>query len=143
MIYLQDIPHPLTLSGVQPAIMVKSISPSNTSIPNEQLLFKSLTPFAVDLANNLWNNRKQNKLKEFESKSALLDKLQAETLHSLGLPGSLQAIDRTKDIPPSLLKKVENVQADGGFDLLYNLSQDVELLADNNQTLLNEVSSLL
>ncbi|TIA86897.1 hypothetical protein E3P99_03538 [Wallemia hederae] len=146
LIYLHDVPHPKALPAIQPARMVKGGIPpeiNQHTLPRESLLFSQLTPFAVDLGCELWQNRKNNRVRDFEQKCAQLDKAQAEALHALGLPGSLQAVDRTSDIPPSLLKKIEQVQSDGGLDMLEKLAEEVQLLALGNEKVIDETIDLL
>lgn len=145
MIYLHDVPHPKALPVIQPARMVKGVIPTdltNGAIPKDALLFSALTPFAVHHACDLWSNRKNYRVREFEQRCAQLDKLQAEALHALGLPGSLQAVDRTSEIPPSLLKKIEELQNDGGLEMLEKLSDEVQLLAFSNENVIDEVRTL-
>lgn len=142
MIYLHDVPHPKALPVIQPARMVKGVIPAELThgiISKEALLFSQLTPFAVDHACDLWSNRKNYRVREFEQRCAQLDKSQAEALHALGLPGSLQAVDRTSEIPPSLLKKIEELQNDGGLEMLEKLSDEVQLLAFSNENVIDEV----
>lgn len=142
LIYLHDVPHPKALPAIQPARMVKgSVPPDVThqSISKDSLLFVQLTPFAVDFACELWLNRKNKRVREFEQRCAQLDKSQAEALHALGLPGSLQAVDRTSEIPPSLLKKTEQVQSNGGLEMLEKLADEAQLLAFGNEKVIDEV----
>ncbi|TIB74657.1 BRO1-domain-containing protein [Wallemia mellicola] len=146
LIYLHDVPHPKALPIIQPARMVKGVIPTdltNGAIPKDALLFSALTPFAVDHACDLWSNRKNYRVREFEQRCAQLDKLQAEALHALGLPGSLQAVDRTSEIPPSLLKKIEELQNDGGLEMLEKLSDEVQLLAFSNENVIDETIDIL
>lgn len=71
-----------------------------------------------------------------------LNILTPSTLQSLNLPGSLQALERPVGLPPSLLKKAEEVDAAGGADKIRSLLMDVNRLAKSNAKILSEVSAL-
>ncbi|TIA93959.1 hypothetical protein E3P81_00544 [Wallemia ichthyophaga] len=148
LIYLHDVPTPHHLPAIAPARMVRgvvgvSLTSQHPTIPPDALLFARLTPLAVDAACELWGNRKRSRVRELEQHTAHLDKMQAEALHALNLPGSLQAGDRRADIPPGLLRKTEEVGSDGGLNLLDRLVDDVQLLALGCEGVLDEAVDLL
>ena len=62
------------------------------------------------------------------------------TLQSLNLPGSIQALDRPVGLPPSLLRKVEEVESGGGADRIRSLLSEVDRLSAANNKLLSDVS---
>jgi hypothetical protein len=62
------------------------------------------------------------------------------TLQSLNLPGSIQALERPVGLPPSLLKKAEEVESAGGVDKIHSLLDQVQRLSRQNGQLLSEVS---
>lgn len=65
----------------------------------------------------------------------------ASTLQSLNLPGSIEALERPVGLPPSLLKKAEEVEASGGADRVLSLLGEVSRLAKSNAKVLVEVGS--
>lgn len=77
-------------------------------------LFSRLVPFSVHVATSIYEERRdrmvsQNIIQELEK---LTEKLH-DTLTSLGLPGSLQALEKPLGLPPSLVQHAEEIrQAD-------------------------------
>lgn len=65
------------------------------------------------------------------------------TLQSLNLPGSIQALDRPVGLPPSLLKKSEEVISSGGIERIRSLLDEVNRLARANVQSLNEAMDIL
>jgi len=73
-------------------------------------------------------------------------KLISSALQSLNLPGSIQALERPAGLPPSLLKKAEEVESEGGVQRIQSLLTEVQRLSKSNSKLLSDVrliSSLL
>lgn len=64
-------------------------------------------------------------------------------MQSLNLPGSLQALEKPVGLPPSLLKKAEEVDAAGGADKIRGLLMEVNRLAKSNAKLLSEAMDIL
>lgn len=63
-------------------------------------------------------------------------------LDSLKLPAALEALDRPIGLPPSLLKKAEEVRLENGPDRIETSIRDVEALANHNSALLDEVRAI-
>jgi programmed cell death 6-interacting protein len=61
-------------------------------------------------------------------------------LRSLNLPASLDALDRPIGLPPSLLKKTEEVQQENGPDKVEKSIEDVKRMAALARKVLEEVS---
>ena len=61
------------------------------------------------------------------------------TLRSLNLPASLEALERPIGLPPSLLKKAEEVRLEEGPSRIEESIENVEKLAGYNAKLLDEV----
>ena len=61
------------------------------------------------------------------------------TLRSLNLPASLDALDRPIGLPPSLLKKAEEVQQENGPDKIEKSIEDVKRMAALARKVLEEV----
>lgn len=70
-------------------------------------------------------------------------KLIASALQSLNLPGSIQALERPVGLPPSLLKKAEEVESEGGVRRIQSLLNEVQRLSKSNTKLLSDVGSPL
>ena len=65
------------------------------------------------------------------------------TLRSLNLPASLDALERPIGLPPSLLKKAEEVRLEEGPNRIEESIENVEKLAEYNAKLLDEVCPVL
>ena len=61
------------------------------------------------------------------------------TLQNLHLPSSLDAMEKPIGLPPSLLRKADEVRVEGGPERIRALLQDVEGLAAQDRRLLDEV----
>ena len=66
----------------------------------------------------------------------------SSTLDTLNLPSALDALDQPIGLPPSLLKKAEEVRLEKGPDRIETTINDVQALAARNATLLDEVMLL-
>ncbi len=62
-------------------------------------------------------------------------------LESLSLPAALEALDRPIGLPPSLLKKAEEVRLENGPKRIETSIRGVETLANHNSALLDQVTS--
>lgn len=67
------------------------------------------------------------------------DQRACSTLHSLGLPGSLQAVDTPAGIPASLQQKAVDIRNDAGPSKIRTMMTDVERLGKSNRSVLDEV----
>ena len=76
------------------------------------------------------------------SSSILKEPDRVSTLQSLNLPGSMQALERPVGLPPSLLRKAEEVDSAGGVDRVKGLLAEVDRLSRANSQLLSEVSEI-
>lgn len=65
--------------------------------------------------------------------------LMTSTLQSLNLPGSIQALERPVGLPPSLLKKAEEVDAAGGTSRILHLLGEASRLSQQHTSALSEV----
>jgi ALIX V-shaped domain binding to HIV len=61
------------------------------------------------------------------------------TLQSLNLPGSIQALEAPIGLPPSLLKKAEEVRTERGPVKLRSMMQDIRRVAQMDRQILDEV----
>lgn len=66
--------------------------------------------------------------------------LVSRVLQSLNLPGSIEAIQQPVTLPPSLLRKADEIRSEGGSARLHTIMQDVRKVSQVNQKLLAEVS---
>lgn len=64
-------------------------------------------------------------------------------LQSLGLPGSITALERPAGLPPSLLKKAEEVFVEGGLQKPQHLIQEIKQASAQSSELLDQVCARL
>lgn len=64
-------------------------------------------------------------------------------MRSLNLPGALEALEKPVGLPPSLLKKAEEVRSEDGPARIEASIENVKKMAQINMTLLNEVTALI
>ncbi|EJT53233.1 hypothetical protein A1Q1_07157 [Trichosporon asahii var. asahii CBS 2479] len=147
MIYCQAVPTPAQLPPINGVGMVKLQTPTEVAEPIAWLmsggsgsapLFSGLVPYGVHLALSIYDDRKDTLIRDMDGKREELDGIAASTLQSLNLPGSLQALERPVGLPPSLLKKAEEVDAAGGADKIRSLLMDVNRLSKSNAKILSE-----
>jgi programmed cell death 6-interacting protein len=91
----------------------------------------------------VYDDRKDTLIRELDGRREELDGLAASTLQSLSLPGSIQALERPIGLPPSLLKKAEEVDAGGGTRRIEGLLDEVARLSKANRKQLEQVSSIV
>jgi programmed cell death 6-interacting protein len=60
-------------------------------------------------------------------------------LQSLNLPAALDALDKPIGLPPSLLKKAEEVRSENGPERVEKSLEDIEILARRAMSILTEV----
>jgi programmed cell death 6-interacting protein len=64
------------------------------------------------------------------------------TLQSMNLPSALEALEKPIGLPPSLLKKAEEVRLERGPDKIKASIEDIQKLAQQDVAILNEVYGL-
>ncbi|RSH85698.1 pH-response regulator protein palA/rim20 [Saitozyma podzolica] len=152
LVYVSPIPPASQLSQIVGAGMVKLATPKEVVEPVAWLmgggagmpaLFSGLVPYGVHLALSIYDDRKDTAVRELDGKREELDGLAASTLQSLNLPGSIQALERPVGLPPSLLKKAEEVESAGGVDKIHSLLDQVQRLSRQNGQLLSEAMDIL
>lgn len=155
LIYLEAVTPASQLAPIQPAAMVKPVTPVELAQPIAHLrdapppafgkpLFAELVPYGVHLAISIYDDRKDSLLRdELASRRDELDALATSTLQSLNLPGSLQALEQPMGLPPSLLRKHEEVVSQGGLERLQRIAHDVERIAATVRDTLAEALALI
>ncbi len=155
LIYLEAVPSAANLAKIAPAVMVKPTLPKEIEDPIQFLrpapppafgapLFQALVPYGVHVAISVYEDRKETLVRdEISNQKTELDALASSTLQSLGLPGSLQAQDQASAIPPSLLRKGEEIRLDGGVPKLKRLAADVAKIASTDDAMLRETLAIL
>ena len=99
-------------------------------------LFAKLVPFAVHVAASIYEERRDRLVSTniIEELEILTTKIH-DTLRSLNLPGSLQALEKPLGLPPSLTSHAEEIrQADALTRLQRSFSDTAKLKASDNGT---------
>jgi programmed cell death 6-interacting protein len=120
--------------------MVKPILPPEVNTPVQTPLFRALIPYAVRQSVALYNERKnalisKQLIPEWEAITAQEHAL----LRELGLPGSLQAVEVSLGLPPSLITHMEDVKSKGGIAKLKQMRADVRNLCASDKEIYEQV----
>ncbi|KAF9048660.1 BRO1-like domain-containing protein [Panaeolus papilionaceus] len=149
LIYHQDVPAHAALSMIQQMRLVLSKVPPGLLNPTSVLgssrpLFNELVGWGAREAINIYNDRKQNIIQErlIDVALALQDEAD-ENLRKLNLPASLEALERPVGLPPSLLRKAEEIRLEDGPEKIEASIEDVEHLSQQDLALLEEALDIL
>ncbi|KAG6301965.1 hypothetical protein E4U09_004141 [Claviceps aff. purpurea] len=107
-------------------------------------LFCKLVPFSVQVAISIYEERRdrmvnQNIIQELET---LNDSMHA-FISSIGLPGSLQALEKPLGLPPSLVQHAEELRQADGIGRLHKGFADVEKLRSADIAVFEDGTSAL
>ena len=153
IIYLVPVPPKSELSTLGRAGMATPRCPEEVSSPLSALgdrgklgqpLFARLVPYAVHIAASIYEERKNRLVKvsiidELEGLTAHLQDL----LHSLNLPGSLQALEKPLGLPPSLTSHAEEVRQQDGIHKLRRSIRETATLRENDGRIFQEAVEFL
>ncbi|KEY74584.1 hypothetical protein S7711_05016 [Stachybotrys chartarum IBT 7711] len=153
MIFLQPVPPKPELKILERANMAIARTPPQVSKPFEYLgdqaefgpaLFSRLVPFSVHVAISIYEERRdrlvnQNIIQELET---LTDKIH-ELLSSLGLPGSLQALEKPLGLPPSLVQHAEEIRQADAIGRLQRGFADIDKLRSTDLAVFEEGKAAL
>ncbi|TFK47825.1 pH-response regulator [Heliocybe sulcata] len=149
LIYHQDVPAPSALPVITGAALVNSnvhpgLTNPSTVIGSEGVIFGELLAWGAKEAVDIYNDRKQDWLKDqvFDRAQELNDEAQG-LLRSLNLPASLEALEKPIGIPPSLLKKSEEVKLADGPIWIETSIQAIKKLGTRSAEILNEALDIL
>ncbi|KAI5122282.1 hypothetical protein M0805_002362 [Coniferiporia weirii] len=149
LIYHHDIPPISALPEVQEVSMVKSNPPAGLQDPaatigEEGVIFGELVGWGAKVAIDIYQERVNNWLEtEVFTCVKELDQLADQTLRELSLPASLEALDKPVGLPPSLLRKAEEVRLEDGLSRIEGSIDNVELLANHCRTILSQAMDML
>ncbi|KAI6038820.1 BRO1-like domain-containing protein [Pisolithus marmoratus] len=149
LIYHCNIPASTAIDPIQEVIMVKSNVPQGLLDPKSLIdsggiLFGDMLGWGAREAINIYNDNKRTLVKERVVEAAqMLDDEAERLLHSLNLPASLEALERPIGLPPSLLKKAEEVRLEQGPERIEAYLDDVQRLARRAMAILDEAMDIL
>ena len=153
-IYLIPEPSKSELRILERASMVSAKVPKEVSHSQEMLgkhggelgkpLFSKLVPYSVHVAASIYADRRDRLVNntivaEYESMTQRIH----ETLSSLNLPGSLQALEKPLGLPPGLASHADEVRQADGVHRLHSTIVDTEKLKASNRVLYQEGLDML
>ena len=153
-IYLIAEPSKSELKTLDRASMVGAKVPKEVGDSQELLgdhgselgkpLFAKLVPYSVHVAASIYADRRDRLVN-----NTIIAELEAltqsihETLSSLNLPGSLQALEKPLGLPPGLASHAEDIRQSNGVQRLQSTIADTEKLKASNRVLYQEGIDLL
>ncbi|KAH9824848.1 ALIX V-shaped domain binding to HIV-domain-containing protein [Melampsora americana] len=152
LIYLQFVPPSDQLPVIKPVSMVKAILPANIGKPLEffndqgfgKKLLQSIIPFGVYRAVGVYEERKKDWINtKFEAVIEELDDIAVKQLQSMNLPGSLQALERPINLPPSVIRNSEEIRGQNASRAMLEMLSSVEHASVSNANLLQEIGNSL
>ncbi|KAJ7931480.1 BRO1-like domain-containing protein [Mycena leptocephala] len=149
LIYHDDIPAASALPPIQHSAIAKLTVAPGLLNPDSVLgpggpLFAEMIGWGAQEAINIYNDRKQNLVNDkiVDAAQRLKDEAD-ETLRLLNLPSSLEALERSAGLPPSLLQKAEQVRLEDGPTKIEASIADVHRLAQQDTNILDEAMDIL
>ncbi|KAF8984474.1 pH-response regulator protein palA/rim20 [Entomortierella lignicola] len=154
IIYLEPIPAETSLTPIVKADMCKATVAQEISNPvplmNEHNmllgvpLFSRLVPFAVHQAASVYTERKERILNEdIRAKFDELTGVCYSQMQALNLPGALQALEQPVGLPPTLISHIDEIQNEGGDQILHEMIENVRTLSRQNAAYLDEIFEAL
>lgn len=153
-IYLIPEPAKSELKVLERANMVAAKVPREVSNSQELLgdhgselgkpLFAKLVPYSVHVAASIYADRRDRLVNNtiIAELEAMTQKIH-ETLASLNLPGSLQALEKPLGLPPGLASHAEEIRQSNGVQRVHNTIADTEKLKSSNRVQYQEGIDLL
>ncbi|KAF9820903.1 hypothetical protein IEO21_01130 [Rhodonia placenta] len=149
LIYHQDIPSASALPPIQEVSMAQSVihpglKDPKTAIGDDAVVFGELLAWGARVAIDIYNDRRQNFIKdEVTERAQHLNDAAHGLLQSLHLPASLEALERPIGLPPSLLRKAEEVRREDGPSRIEISIDNVRKLARSDSELLDKAMDIL
>ena len=147
MIYLNPVPTKPELKTLERASMVKPNITKGLSDPISFLgddgmlgkpLFAKLVPYSVHVAGSIYENRRDSTIHNIIDDLEKLNCQIYDTLKSMNLPGSLQALEKPLGLPPGLNSHAQEIRQQNGPKRLSKTLDDINRLRADDQQLLRE-----
>ncbi|KAA1076964.1 pH-response regulator protein palA/rim20 [Puccinia graminis f. sp. tritici] len=152
LIYLKQVPSDAELPVIKPVSLVKPSLPQPVSDPSEFLtedqfgrrLFEQVVPYQVYRIIGVYEDRKKDHLKSaIQDQADSLDAEMVDALRSMNLPGSLEALERPINLPPSLLRSSEELRQQNAPQMLISMLSSVEQASQVNWDALAQIATML
>ncbi len=150
---LGPVPPKSELKTLERATMAIAKIPKEVSAPADFIgdkgefgppLFAKLVPFAVHVAASIYEERRDRLVN-----TNIIDELEIlttkihDTLRSLNLPGSLQALEKPLGLPPTLTSHAEEIRQADAITRLQRSFSDTNKLKASDDAIFNEGRELL
>lgn len=153
LIYLNPVPPKSELKTLDRASMAAAKVPKEVSEPTAFIgdkgefgppLFAKLVPFAVHVAASIYEERRDRLVNTniIEELEILTTKIH-DTLRSLNLPGSLQALEKPLGLPPTLTSHAEEIRQADALNRLQRSFSDTAKLKASDDAIFAEGRELL
>ncbi|TVY88699.1 pH-response regulator protein [Lachnellula willkommii] len=153
LIYLNPVPPKSELKTLERATMAAAKVPKEISEPSTFIgddkefgppLFAKLVPFAVHVAASIYEERRDRLVNNniIDELEVLTTKIH-DTLRSLNLPGSLQALEKPLGLPPSLISHAEEIRQADALTRLQRSFTDTATLKSSDEATFAEGRDLL
>ncbi|TAQ83198.1 hypothetical protein B7494_g8478 [Chlorociboria aeruginascens] len=147
------VPPKSELKTLERANMAVSRVPKEVSEPSSFIgdrgefgppLFAKLVPFAVHVAASIYEERRDRIINNniIDELEILTTKIH-DTLRSLNLPGSLQALEKPLGLPPTLLSHAEEIRQADALTRLQRSFSDTAKLKASDESIFHEGRELL
>lgn len=107
-------------------------------------LFSKLVPFSVHVAISIYEERRDRMVNQsiIQELETLTEKIHT-LLSSIGLPGSLQALEKPLGLPPSLIQHAEEIRQSDAINKIQRSFVDIEKLRSNDWAIFEEGKAAL
>ncbi|KAL9058538.1 MAG: hypothetical protein Q9162_001693 [Coniocarpon cinnabarinum] len=152
VIYLQPVPTKTELQTLERASMVKPNITKGLAEPVAQMgengplgkpLFAKLVPYSVHIAASIYENRRDQKVNGILQELEMLNASIHDTLKSLNLPGSLQALEKPLGLPPGIVSHAEEIRQQNGLHRLSRTLDDIDKLRSSDKSTFQEGKNIL
>ena len=152
MIYLNPVPTKSELTTLERASMVRSNVTKGLSDPVSCLgengvlgkpLFAKLVPYSVHVAASKYATRRDQKMSNIIEELERLNTRIHETLTSMNLPGSLQALEKPLGLPPGLTSHAQEIRQQNGHRRLNKTLDDISRLRVTDRNTFQEGVNIL
>ncbi|KAI0775185.1 BRO1-domain-containing protein [Trametes elegans] len=149
LIYHQDVPPASALPPIAEVAMAQPLIHPGLQDPKavvgqDAVIFGELLGWGARLAIDIYNDRRRDWItEEIQDRVRHLDDALSSTLEALNLPAALDALDRPIGLPPSLIKKAEEVRLESGPERVETYIRDVQVIAQHVSSLLDEAMDIL
>ncbi|KAF4981377.1 hypothetical protein FZEAL_2807 [Fusarium zealandicum] len=153
VIYLIAVPPKSELKILDRANMAVARVPAQVSNPYDYFgdraefgpaLFSRLVPFSVHVAISIYEERRDRVISHniIEQLEKLTEKIH-DLLTSLGLPGSLQALEKPLGLPPSLVQHAEEIRQADAIGRVQKSFADIDKLRSGDYVIFEEGKAAL